>query len=184
MVSRLQQAHPNILHQLETHGVRYVRIMSEEDDPTSAIGRGWRSTFNVTTRREAEQRLHSLGSTFEWLPNGDLKTITTSLPAIRTDSGENRTNEKTFFNSVVAAYLGWNDSRNNGKTAVMLGDVDDYCDSAGLDAAALIMDNIAVSIPWQQGDVMLLDNRTVMHSRKPFQPPRRILASLVRDPAR
>ena len=31
-----------------------------------------------------------------------------------------RTNRKTFFNSIVAAYVGWNDSRNDGKKAVRL----------------------------------------------------------------
>lgn len=184
VVRRLQEAHPSILSQLESHGVRYQRTMSEYDDPSSAIGRGWRSTFNVTTREEAEEKLQSLGSTWEWLPNGDLKTITATLPAIRVDEGENRTQEKTFFNSVVAAFLGWNDTRNKGETAVMLGDVDEYCDSSGLQTAAAIMDEIAVAIPWQQGDVLLLDNRTTMHSRKPFEPPRRILASLARDPQR
>lgn len=184
VVSRLQTTHPSILHQLETHGVRYQRIMSEYDDPSSAIGRGWRSTFNVDNRSDAEAKLQSLGSTWEWLEIGDLKTVTAALPAIRIDAGDKRSNEKTFFNSVVAAFLGWNDSRNKGETAVILGDSDDYCDASGLQAAAAIMDEIAVAIPWQQGDVMLLDNRTVMHSRKPFEPPRRILASLVRDAER
>ena len=35
-----------------------------------------------------------------------------------------------------------------------------------------------LSIPWHQGDVMLIDNHACMHSRNPFTPPRRILASL------
>lgn len=31
---------------------------------------------------------------------------------------------------------------------------------------------------------MLIDNRTVMHARRPFDGPRRILAGLARDAAR
>jgi len=56
--------------------------------------------------------LKSLGSDFEWLPpsesgeTGLLKTITAVMPAIRVDAGENRSNRKTFFNSLVAAYTG------------------------------------------------------------------------------
>jgi alpha-ketoglutarate-dependent taurine dioxygenase len=52
-----------------------------------------------------------------------------------------------------------------------------------LDAAA-IMDDICVTFQWQAGDLLLLDNRLVMHSRQPFSGPRKILASLVRDPER
>ena len=30
--------------------VQYVRFMSREDDPSSAIGRGWASTYSATTQ--------------------------------------------------------------------------------------------------------------------------------------
>jgi alpha-ketoglutarate-dependent taurine dioxygenase len=33
-------------------------------------------------------------------------------------------------------------------------------------------------------DFILIDNRTVMHSRQPFEGPRRVLASIVYDPLR
>jgi hypothetical protein len=36
---------PDFITDIETHGVHYIRVMSEEDDPISAIGRGWKSTF-------------------------------------------------------------------------------------------------------------------------------------------
>ena len=55
---------------------------------------------------------------------------------------------------------------------------------AFMDAAVKEMEEISVSIPWQKGDLLLVDNRTAMHSRKPFIGPRRILASLIRDDAR
>lgn len=38
----------------------------------------------------------------------------------------------------------------------------------------------AVEIEWQQGDVALLDNYLVMHARRPFEGPRKVLASLVK----
>jgi hypothetical protein len=134
---------------------------------------------------EAERKLVSLGSTWEWAEDGsgNLKTVTAILPAIRIDSGDRRTGEKTFFNSMVAAYSGWNDSRNIGEKAVMFGN-GEFCDPVAMADAIRIMDEICVAIPWQQNDFFLIDNRTVMHSRKPFEGPRRILASLVRDPSR
>ena len=34
-------------------------------------------------------------------------------------------------------------------------------------------------VAWERGDVLLLDNATVMHARDSFEPPRRILVSLL-----
>jgi hypothetical protein len=120
-----------------------------------------------------------MGSTWEWVGD-DLKTITAILPALRMDDGPNRTNELTFFNSMVAAYIGWNDSRNTGKDAVRLGD-GSPCDEDAMLYAVEVMDEIACALKWQANDFVLVDNRTVMHSRKPFEGKRRVLASLIRD---
>lgn len=182
---RLKLKNPEFVTQLETFGVKYVRYLPEYDDPTSAIGRGWRSTFLTETKEGAETALKKLGSTWEWLPNGDLKTVTTPLPATRLDEGPNRAGETQFFNSIVAAYTGWNDSRNSGERAVVLHDgKDSPLHPTGIADTLEIMRELTVAVPWVAGDVLLLDNRTVMHSRRPFTGPRRILASLVRDPQR
>jgi hypothetical protein len=47
-----------------------------------------------------------------------------------------------------------------------------------LDVSAFML-RAQVAIPWQPGDALLLDNARVQHSRESFEPPRRILASLV-----
>jgi hypothetical protein len=47
---RLRVLQPEFMADLERCGVRYVRVMPEQDDPTSAIGRGWRSTFQCNDR--------------------------------------------------------------------------------------------------------------------------------------
>lgn len=196
---------PEFMNKVEEQGIRYIRVMPCEDDPTSAIGRGWKSTFLTDSRgndlrgeerrtllchsylifilEEAEEKLRALGSTWEWLENGDLKTVTAVLPAIRIDSGENRTNQKTFYNSMVAAYTGWNDSRNQGKYAVQLAD-GSYCDEEAMEAATVMMEEISAKIRWEANDFILIDNRTVMHSRKPYEGKRRILAALARDSTR
>lgn len=58
------------------------------------------------------------GTTWEWLPNGDCRVISSVLPAVRVSSNGN----KTFFNQVIAAYTGWIDKRNDPKKAVVYGD--------------------------------------------------------------
>lgn len=181
----IQADNPAFMELLEKYGLRYIRYLPEENDVTSAIGRGWKATYQCSTKEEAETVLREQGSEWQWLEGNILKTITAVVPAIRENSGEHRTNEKTFFNSLVAAYKGWNDSRNQGEKAVVLGDeMSSLCDKNSVERAANILDEISVAIPWQQGDILLLDNRTTMHSRHPFTGNRRVLASLARDPNR
>jgi alpha-ketoglutarate-dependent taurine dioxygenase len=41
-----------------------------------------------------------------------------------------------------------------------------------------IMHDEEVAFAWQPKDAIYIDNRAVMHSRRTFEPPRRILASI------
>ncbi len=85
--------------------------------------------------------------------------------------------KKTWFNSVIAAYLGWQDERNDRKRAVTFAD-GELIDEADILKCAEILETSSVVFPWAQGDVLLIDNRQVLHARKSFEPPRRILAAL------
>lgn len=168
--------YPGFMARVEELGVRYLRILPEEDDPASAIGRSWKSTYQTESRDEAEARMREQGTEWEWLATGDLKTVTKTLPAIRI---EPRTGKKTFFNAMIAAYLGWVDVRNDPTRAVMLGDGSPVEHQAMMGIADY-MERTKVAIPWQKGDVLLVDNGLTMHSRNPFTPPRRILASVAK----
>ena len=45
-----------------------------------------------------------------------------------------------------------------------------------------VVDEAGVSFLWQKGDAVLIDNLQVLHGRSFFTPPRRILASLYKNP--
>jgi hypothetical protein len=106
--------------------------------------------------------LTKLGSSWEWLDNGDLRTTTACLPAVKVDdAAPHRSNATAFFNSIVAAYKGWNDSRNTGERAILLGD-GSQLNPRDIEHAAKVMDEIRVVFQWQAGDVLLIDNRLVM----------------------
>ena len=74
-------SHPKLLEKFETHGVQYVRVVPEIDDAESAIGRSWKSMFNVKTREEAELAMKAKGWTWQWYENGDCKTLSKILPS-------------------------------------------------------------------------------------------------------
>ena len=61
--------------------MQYVRVVPEVDDPESAIGRSWKSMFNVKTKEEAEVAMKAKGWTWQWLENGDCRTVSRLLPS-------------------------------------------------------------------------------------------------------
>lgn len=110
----------------------------------------------------------------EWMEDGGVKTIMGPIPAIKFDKSRHR---KIWFNSMVAAYTGWKDARNDPVKAVTFGDGSPLPADIIYDCLK-VLEEECVAIPWKKGDVLLIDNLAVLHSRRPFDPPRRILASL------
>ncbi|RUS87200.1 hypothetical protein EGW08_005040, partial [Elysia chlorotica] len=108
------------------------------------------------------------GTRFQWLPDGCLKTVSAPLDAIKEDP---RNGKKVWFNSIIAVYRGWRDSRNDPNKAITFGDGTPMPPEVmdGLDA---ILEDLAADVTWQSGDVYLVDNMQVLHARRPFTPPR------------
>lgn len=53
---RMRDKYPDFVEKLEKHGLIYTRVLPEEDDPSSPIGRGWKSTFLTNDKSVAEPR--------------------------------------------------------------------------------------------------------------------------------
>ncbi len=161
-------------HKIERLGVRYRRVMPGETDRTSAIGRSWRETFQVETRQQAESVMQEAGMSWQWLDDGSLRTETKTLEAVRVDQ---ETGQKVFFNSIVAVFSGWNDSRNIGINSVVSDD-GEQMDKEVIEQLIQQMDQLCVNFKWQPGDVVWVNNHTVMHARQPYTGDRLTLASI------
>lgn len=173
LFAALEAECPRFARDCEQHGLRYSLVMPQGDDPTSAMGRSWRSTFGVSTREAAETRMRRLGYSWSWRPDGCLRTTTPVLPAVHA-LGDGR---KSFFNQLIAA-RGWRDARNDPAEAVRLGD-GRALDPAAWEQLALLAEDMAVDVAWERGDAALVDNFAVMHGRRTFEGTRSVLASLV-----
>jgi hypothetical protein len=174
LFSRLQDEFPEFIADCENKGLLYTNIMPAENDPTSGMGRSWQSTFRAETREAAEARLQTLGYSWEWLPGGCLHSTTPTLRAVL----EVEPGRKTFFNQLIAAFHGWKDSRNDPTKAITFGDGTSL-NPETMDTVAQIAEELTFDVPWQKGDVALVDNRVVMHGRRTFSGTRKVLASLV-----
>jgi hypothetical protein len=71
----LQDKHPEFSEKVERLGVKYIKVAPEEDDHSSALGRSWKSMYHVQTKERAEEEAKKQGTTLEWLPNGDCRTV-------------------------------------------------------------------------------------------------------------
>ncbi len=174
LFEELERRDPARAKAFEQRGVRYSNVMPGADDASSGQGRSWRSTLGVETREQAEARLQSLGYEWEWREEDSLRVTTPELPAVR-ELGDGR---KSFFNQLIAAFCGWSDTRNDPARAVTFGDEEPITND-DMAAAIAISEELTYDHAWQPGDVVLVDNYSVMHGRKPFVGKRRVLASLV-----
>lgn len=171
---RLAERCPDFAKSCVEKGLRYANVMPGENDLASGMGRSWQSTLKATTREEAEERLRKLGYRWEWLPDGCLKAMTPVLQAVY-DLPDGR---RSFFNQLIAAYCGWKDARNDPAKAITFGDGSPL-DRDAVTAAIGLSEELAFDVPWQRGDVALVDNFVTMHGRRPFRGVRKVLAAMV-----
>ncbi|WP_255670803.1 TauD/TfdA family dioxygenase [Blastopirellula sediminis] len=174
LFDQMQERFPQFAYDCETKGLKYSNVMPAANDASSGMGRSWQSTFRVETREEAQARMSEYGYAWEWLEDGSLRATTPILPAVR----EVSPGRKVFFNQLIAAFCGWKDSRNDPSKSITFGDGSPL-DRGVVMEVANMAEQLTFDLPWQNGDVALVDNFLVMHGRRTFQGPRKILASLL-----
>jgi hypothetical protein len=154
---------PELAADFMSKGLKYTTQMPAEDDPNSGQGRSWKSTLSVQNDAQAEQKLAELGYSWEWLAEGSLRATTPVLPAV-IDMGNDK---KVFYNQLIAAFMGWKGVRENPSSAITFGD-GTAIPTVGLELAVKLSEKYTFDLPWQDGDVALVDNYMVMHGRRPF----------------
>ena len=175
---RLREACPGFARDCESKGLKYSSVMPSHDDPTSGMGRSWQSTLRASTPEQAEGRLKALGYSWTWLDDRCLRATTPVLPAVRPLPDGRR----SFFNQLIAAFQGWKDERNDPSKAITFGD-GTLLDREAVNVATRLSEELSFNIPWQRGDVALVDNYMTMHGRRPFTGTRKVLASLIGEDA-
>ena len=81
------------------------------------------------------------------------------------------------MSQLIAAFKGWRDTRNDPSKAICHGDGTPL-ERVAVEQACDLADELSFDVPWQRGDVALLDNFIAMHGRRTFSGTRKVLASL------
>jgi alpha-ketoglutarate-dependent taurine dioxygenase len=168
-----------LLDVFEARGVRYIRHYRPFLDLS------WQVVFQTDDRDAVARFCDENDISFEWLDADTLRTIQICQGTARHPS----TGERVFFNQAHlfhASSLG----EENAKALLELCGEDRlprhacYGDGQDIDPRDLETINAAfrseaISLPWQAGDVFLLDNMQVAHGRRAFTGTRKVIAALL-----
>jgi alpha-ketoglutarate-dependent taurine dioxygenase len=169
---------PAIVDRLREREVMYVRNFRPGFDVP------WQDFFRTDDRSAVEEYCRRAGIELEWKDDGGLRTRQRALAVARhPESGE-----EVFFNQLqlhhpaclepevresLTALFGPEELPRN----VLYGDGEPI-ESSILDEITGLYDELAVVSPWQEGDVVMVDNMLTAHARKPFSGDRKIVVAM------
>jgi hypothetical protein len=155
-------------------GVLYKRRVSDE------LGLGWNEIFQVQTKEEVEEQCKKNNIQFHWI--GDILDLSWKGPAIvnhaLTDE-EIWFNHAFFFNkfSYSEDFLSILDSEDDLPFSTFYGDGSSISREE-YDLIKNAYDHSRVDFPWQKGDLLIVDNFLISHSRNSYDGDRQILVSI------
>ena len=173
-----KREHPVWAAKFEQLGLKYTTRMPFVNDPNSGQGRSWQSTLSVSNKRQAEEKLRELRYSWQWIDNQVLLVTTPVLPAVKKLPDQSQ----SFFNQLIAAYLGWPGVSDDPSATLRFGD-DSLIPVAALQRVAALAERHTYDLRWQDGDIALVDNHRVMHGRRGYSGTRQrlVLVSLAKD---
>jgi alpha-ketoglutarate-dependent taurine dioxygenase len=144
----------------------------------------WQQVFQTSERAEVEAYCQEAGIAYEWKEGDGLRTYQV-CQAVATHP---KTGEQVWFNQ---AHLFHVTSLPEMIREMLLSEFEEaelprnayYGDGSPIEADVLaeirqIYREEGVAFPWQEGDVLMLDNMLVAHARNPFVGPRKIVVAM------
>lgn len=178
-----QRLDPVIRERFAARRLMYVRNYG------NGLDLSWQRAFNTEDRAQVERFCRAQQIDFEWKADGELRTRQLCQAVARHPV----TGEMVWFNQAHLFHVSGLAPHVREALLAVVGNVDElprnvvYGDGAPLedDALATIratLDDCTVRFPWQQGDVLMLDNMLAAHGRGTFSGPRRVIVAMA-EPA-
>ena len=171
------QIDPAIKEEFIRKGVMYVRNYND------ALDLPWQEVFQTNSRTEVEDYCLKAGMNVQW--NGDKHLRTSQVCQAVTKHPV--TGEMVWFNQAHLFHVSslgddvrrslQSTARANEPRNAFFGDGSEI-DEAALDHIRAVYEKEKVSFPWQQGDLLILDNVLKSHGRNPYVGPRRIVVGM------
>jgi alpha-ketoglutarate-dependent taurine dioxygenase len=150
----------------------------------NGFGLPWQTVFQTEDRSEVESYCRSKGIVVEWKEGNRLRTRAVR-PAI---TRHPRTGEPVWFNHATFFHITTLEASLRDALLTEFGEEDlptntYYGDGSPIEAGVLdhlreIYRQETVSFPWQEQDILMLDNLFSAHGRNPYSGPRKILVGM------
>jgi alpha-ketoglutarate-dependent taurine dioxygenase len=169
---------PALRRRFEEQGVMYVRNYGE------GLDLSWTDVFQTSRKEDVEAFCRATGIQFEWRPDGRLRTV----QVCQAVADHPVTGERVWFNQAHLFHITSLKPEARELLLSMLGEEDlprntYYGDGSPIEPSVLdeiqaVYRELSVLFPWEEGDVLLLDNMLTAHGRAPFAGPRKILVGM------
>ena len=169
---------PAIRERFMRHGITYVRNYGE------GPGLKWQEVFQTTDRGAVEEHCRQNLIEFEWKSGDRLRTRSTRPAVIRHPV----TGEHSWFNQAQHWHLSCLDeaTQESLRTVFAEEDLPRTCyfgdgspiSDADMQAVCRLYGELEVSFPWQEGDVLMVDNILTAHGRNSFSGVRKQLVAM------
>lgn len=173
-----QLLNPQLRERFEQKQLMYVRNFIEGLDVS------WQQFFRTTDKAVIENYCRQSGIDCEWLPDNNLRTRCYRQAITK----HPRTQEMVFFNQVQLHHISFLETSVQKSLLSLFGEEKlprnvYYGDGSPLEQSVIeeiteIYQQSQVSFPWQQGDILMLDNMLTAHSRNPYIGQRKILVAM------
>jgi alpha-ketoglutarate-dependent taurine dioxygenase len=168
---------PQIVKRLADKRLRYVRNF------ISALDVSWQEFFKTTDRSVVEAQCRKADTEFQWTSEGlrihQICQAVTKHP---------KTDEAVFFNQVQLHHVSCLAPKVRESLAALFREEDlprnvYYGDGSPIEESVMQEIGVAyeratVAFPWQQGDILMVDNMLIAHGRKPFSGNRKIVVAM------
>ena len=158
-------------------GILYVRNFGEMDVP-------WQKVFNTESRAEVQAFCERSGISWEWKDDDGLRTRQL-CQAVETHPV---TGEQVWFNQAHLFHISAREAEEREVLEEIYG-IENvprntfFADGSTkgdeiFDEVRAVLDAETVAFPWEEGDVLMLDNMLVAHARSPFKGPRKVIVAM------
>ncbi|MFJ8044020.1 amino acid adenylation domain-containing protein [Kitasatospora sp. NPDC096147] len=148
------------------------------------VGVGWQEAFGARTREEVDAYCRDHGITARWEADGTLRT-SQHRPAVLHHP---ITGERGWFNQIaflnewtldpaVREFL----TLEFGEDGLPFNSLDgngERIDPAVVRSINAVYDSLTQREPWRDGDLLIVDNLRMAHSREPFEGPRQVVVAM------
>jgi alpha-ketoglutarate-dependent taurine dioxygenase len=148
------------------------------------LGLPWQTAFRTSSKEEVERYCREAMISCHWSDGERLRTRQVR-PAIAVHP---ETGEPVWFNHIAFWHVS---SLDPGTRKMLVAEFTEhgipyntyYGDGSAIEDSVIdelrqAYDAETIHFPWQQGDVLFLDNMLVSHGRNPFTPPRKIIVAM------